>query len=61
MGGLAMSLAYLYAIDQSVIQDGIVSDFRVFMDTYKQYLLLPIAGCAIFFGRQKVFLYVFSG
>ena len=56
-----MSLAYLYAIDQSVIQDGIVSDFRVFMDTYKQYLLLPIAGCAIFFGRQKVFLYVFSG
>lgn len=60
-----MSLAYLYAIDQSAIQDGIVSDFRVFMDTYKQYLLLPIGGCAIalslIFKRKKAFLYVFSG
>lgn len=59
-GALAMSLAYLYPIDTSSINDSIISGIRVFIDSYKQYLLLPIAGCAIalglILGRQNAFL-----
>ena len=47
-------------IDSSAINDSIISDIRVFMDSYKQYLLLPVAGCAIalglILGRKKAFL-----
>ena len=57
LGAAAMSLAYLFPIDTAVISDGILSDIRVFLESYRQYLLLPIAGCAIslgvIFGRQK--------
>jgi hypothetical protein len=60
VGAFAISLAYLYPIDPSSINDGIISDIRVFMDSYKHYLLLPIAGCAIalglILGRQKAFV-----
>ena len=50
VGALAMSLAYLYPIDSSAINDTIISHIRLFMDSYKQYLLLPIAGCAVALG-----------
>ena len=57
LGAVAMSLTYLYPIDTSAISEGILSDIRVFLESYKQYLILPIAGCAIslgvIFGRQK--------
>lgn len=57
LGAVAMSLTYLFPIDTAVISDGILSDIRVFLESYRQYLLLPIAGCAIslgvIFGRQK--------
>lgn len=60
VGALAISLAYLYPIDPSAINDSIISDIRVFIDTYKHHLLLPIAGCAIalglILGRQKAFI-----
>ena len=60
VGALAMSLAYLYPIDPAAINDNLISDIRVFMDSYKQYLLLPVAGCAIalglILGRQKAFI-----
>lgn len=60
VGALTMSLAYLYPVDPSGINDSIISDIRIFMDTYKNYLLLPIAGCAIslslIIGRQKAFI-----
>lgn len=56
-GAAAMSLAYLFPIDTAAISDGILSDIRVFLESYRQYLLLPIAGCAIclgvIFGRQR--------
>ena len=59
-GALAMTLAYLYPIDPSAINDSIISDIRVFVESYKQYLLLPIAGCAIalglILGRHKAFI-----
>lgn len=56
-GALAMSLAYLYPIDPSAINNSIIAAIRIFMDSYKQYLLLPIAICAtvsgLILGRQK--------
>lgn len=59
IGALVMSLAYLYPVDPSDISNGIISYIRVFLDTYKQYLMLPIAGCAISLGvicgRQQGF------
>ena len=50
IGAAAMSLAYLYPIDTTAISDGVLSDIRVFLESYKWYLLLPIAGCAISLG-----------
>ncbi len=50
LGAVAMFLAYLYPIDTSAISEGILSDIRVFLESYKQYLILPIAGCAISLG-----------
>ena len=60
VGAVSMSLAYLYPIDPSAINDSLISDIRVFMESYKHYLLLPVAGCAIalgmILGRQKAFM-----
>ena len=50
LGAVAMFLAYLYPIDTSAISEDILSDIRVFLESYKQYLILPIAGCAISLG-----------
>lgn len=50
LGAVAMSLAYLYPIDITTISDGILSDIRIFLESYRQYLLLPIAICAISLG-----------
>ena len=50
IGAAAMSLAYLYPIDTTAISKGLLSDIRVFLKSYKQYLLLPIAGCGISLG-----------
>ena len=60
LGAVAMFLAYLYPMDTAAISDDIISGIRVFLESYKQYLLLPIAGCAISLGvilvRQKTFI-----
>ena len=57
LGAAAISLAYLYPIGTTAISESFMSDIRVFLESYRQYLLLPIAGCAIclgvIFGRQK--------
>ena len=60
LGAAAMFMAYLYPIDTAAISDDIISGIRVFLESYKQYLLLPIAGCAIalglIWGRHKAFI-----
>jgi hypothetical protein len=60
VGALAISLAYLYPIEPSAINDSVISDIRVMIESYRQYLLLPVAGCAIslglILGRQKAFM-----
>lgn len=58
LGASAMFLAYLYPVDTYAIGDDVIADIRVFLYTYRQYLMLPIAGCAISLGlvltTQKV-------
>jgi len=57
LGASAMLIAYLYPIDTTAISEGILSDISFFLESYRQYLILPIAGCAIslgvIFGRQR--------
>ena len=59
VGAVAMSLSYLYPLDPSSINGSLISDIRVFIESYKVYLLLSVAGCAIslglIFGQQKAF------
>ena len=50
LGTAAISLAYLYPIDTTAISESFISDIRVFLESYKQYLMLLIAGCAISLG-----------
>ena len=50
LGAVAMSFAYLYPIDTTAISEDILSDIRIFLESYRQYLILPIAGCAISLG-----------
>ena len=46
--GIAVTLmAYLYPINTEQIGEGIISSVRVFIDTWKHYLLIPVIGCAI--------------
>ena len=40
-------LAYLYPIDPQQISEGFFSSIRVFIDTWKHYLLIPVAGFGI--------------
>lgn len=58
VGALGVLIAFLYPIDPEAISSGLLSEIRLFLDTYKQYLLLPIAICAsslgVILARQKV-------
>ena len=60
VGSLAISAAYLYPIVPSAVNDSIISEVRVFVEAYKQYLFLPVAGCAIalglILGRHRAFV-----
>ena len=47
VGVLATALAFLYPIDAQTVGDGLLKSTRVFLQTYRQYLLLPVAILAI--------------
>ena len=49
-GTLAATLAYLYPVDASIVGKGLLDYIRLFLDSYKQYLLLPTALLAIALG-----------
>ena len=57
VGALGVTLAYMHPFNTDAISSGIISDIRLFLYTYKQHLLLPIAVCAsclgILLARQK--------
>ena len=50
IGVLATALAFLYPIDAQTVGDGLLESVRVFLQTYRQYLLLPVALLAITLG-----------
>lgn len=56
MGASAISLAYLYPLNLDILSNGFISEISIFLDTWKHYLLLPIAACAtglgLIFSRQ---------
>ena len=49
-GAFAMLLLYLYPIDNEIIGNGIIEKIRIFIEPWKHYLMLPVAGCALALG-----------
>ena len=47
LGVLVTALAFLYPIDTQSVGDGLWQAFRTFLDTWKQYLIYPVAAIAV--------------
>jgi hypothetical protein len=50
IGVLATAIAFLYPLDAASAGQGLWESIRLFLTTWKQYLLLPVAILAIAFG-----------
>ena len=46
-GVFATAIAFLYPVDAKSVGDGLLDSVRLFLDTWKQYLLIPVAGCIV--------------
>ncbi len=57
MGALAMFIVWLYPVSTLEVGRDLISNIHSSIEPYKQYLLLPVAGCAIslsvIFSRKK--------
>lgn len=49
-GMLATALAFLYPVDVESVEEGLWQSIRLFLQNYRQYLLLPVALLAIALG-----------
>lgn len=49
-GVLATAVAFLYPVDVQSVGGGLLENVRVFLQTYRQYLLMPVAIIAISLG-----------
>jgi len=47
VGVFATAIAFLNPIDVTSVGDGVLDSVRVFLNTWKQYLLIPVAGCIV--------------
>jgi hypothetical protein len=47
LGVLVTALAFLYPVDASSVGEGLWEGFRAFLDTWKQYLIYPVAAIAV--------------
>ena len=47
LGVLAAAIAFLYPVDPASVSNGIWESLRVFLTTYKQYLIPPVAVIAL--------------
>lgn len=47
LGVLATALAFLYPVDVASVQDGLWQNARVFLDAWKQYLVILVAALAL--------------
>ena len=50
VGILATALAFLYPVDANSVGEGLWQSARLFLQTWKQYLLLPVAAIAVTLG-----------
>ena len=50
IGVLATAVAFLYPIDAESVGEGVIQSIRLFLQDYRQYLMLPVAGLAIALG-----------
>lgn len=50
IGSAGVVAAYLYPVNPEIAVTDVISGIRVFLSAYKEYLLLPIAVCAIALG-----------
>jgi hypothetical protein len=50
VGAFAAAIAFLYPLDATSLGDGLWHSVRAFLDSWKQYLLLPVALLAITLG-----------
>lgn len=50
IGVVAAALAFFYPVDAQSATEGIVQSIRLFLQNYRQYLLMPIALLAILLG-----------
>ena len=50
VGVLATAVAFLYPVDAASVGEGIWDSIHVFLATWKQYLLLPVAVLAVILG-----------
>lgn len=47
LGVLVTALAFLYPVDTQSVGDGLWQALRTFLDTWKQYLVYPVAAIAV--------------
>ena len=47
LGVLATAVAFLYPVDAETVGQGLIQSIRLFLQTYRQYMLLPVALLAI--------------
>ena len=47
VGIVATAVAFLYPVDAETVEKGVLDSIRLFLTTWKQYLLLPVALIAI--------------
>ena len=47
LGVVAAAIAFLYPVDPASVNNGIWESLRVFLTTYKQYLIPPVAVIAL--------------
>lgn len=50
VGVLATALTFLFPVDPSSVREGLWQSIRLFLDTWKQYLMFPVAALAILLG-----------
>ena len=50
LGVVATAIAFLYPVDATSVHEGLWQGIRLFLDSWKQYLMLPVALLAILLG-----------
>ena len=47
LGAFAAALAFLYPVDLANVGDGLLDSIRVYLDAWKNVILIPVAACIV--------------